>query len=191
MLLPIPVNRAALRGFWLFVSLAAGIVAASAAPLAGLEGWGRRSGVGILAAAAIAMPGLIDPLLVWWPYRIWNWSARRFSRIAIRYVTAVAFGTVMVSLAGLSKPARFERAPAGTSRWAARTTQTVESYRRQHHYPPVPGSTEEGPDDFTEWRRRSGHPGAWALRPFAAFIEALETEPLADNQPVRNIYTLY
>jgi hypothetical protein len=190
MLLPLPVNRPALRGFWLFVGLAVGLITLVVGYLSGTGDWGERALVALLISAAVTIPGLVDPYLVWWPYRIWNWLVRRFSRLAIRYVTAVAFWTIVVPLGWTSKPRTFELSPSDRSTWRQRGTQPASTYSSQHHAADVG----EGPSrlgSLASWRRAYGHGEARVLTPFLTMIAALDTEPTVEQAAPRNIYTLY
>lgn len=190
MLLPTPVNNAALRGFWLFVSIVTGLCTALVSALA-FDGptVGELLAMGLSLAAVMAAPGLMRPSIVWYPYRAWNWMARRFGRSAIQYVTAVGQFTVMLALSKASRPRVFERRPSHST-WRKKGTQESGTYLSQSHIAP-PDSFDGWREAFALWRRSSGHHLAGALVPFVMLIRALDTEEVRRQDSPDNIYTLY
>lgn len=119
-------SRGRLRAFWLAVWLLAGLAGGS---LAGLVGGARRGGaVGAAVFAAGAAPGLARPGLARWPYRGWNFGARRVAGLATVYTTWVAHTTAVTPLdpeaIDAARGAPLDRA----TRWSPRATQPAVSY---------------------------------------------------------------
>jgi hypothetical protein len=187
MLLPVPVNRASLRGFWLFISITFGALIALLWPGGG--SWISRALGAVLVVGGVAIPGITYPPLVWWPYRIWNWLARRLSRLAARYITAVSFWTVIAPLKLMTRPRSFDPRPPGST-WTERGTQGADSYPSQYHRP-VATDDDNTESEFTAWRRISQHEEAWALSPFLFAIRITATDTGTESTSAHNIYTLY
>lgn len=190
-LLPSSSSRATLRGFWLFVSVLAGLVVGVAAPLLGPVSASAGIAAGAATATVVAMPGLIFPSLVWLPYRAWNRLARTFGARTARYVTAVCFFTVMLALHRTVGARTFERSSDEPSMWRPRGTQPPEAYASQYHQPTGADSDPAWAAPLRGWMRQSGHRWAWALLPFLALIRLLDTDGHKRHTPSRHIYTLY
>lgn len=191
LLLQMPVNRGALRAFWLLLSFAMGLISLVVLALFGVADLGARIVTAVGVAALIATPGLVRPDLAWLPYRAWNWSARQFGMHAVRYVTAVCFFVVMPILRRTTGPRRFITASDEASMWLARGTQPSGMYASQYHDTGVDLSDGSWIRPLRAWVRASGHRAALALVPFLVLVKVLHPEQ-AKVQPVsRNIYTLY
>lgn len=190
MLLPIRSNLALLRSFWIVLSLGAGLIA-------GFVAWipfGVSIGASVIAAGIAALtvmlPGLLFPYEIVLPYRGWNWMVRKFSDLAIRYVTGVCFGTVGFVLSLGSPSQRFELSSKEPSMWRSRGTQTAEAHLSQYREPLQPtGSHWTGPT--RSWMRTTGPNLAWTLLPFLMLIRALHTGRDKKEGAPANVYTLY
>jgi hypothetical protein len=188
-LLPTPIGRTQLRVFWSQVSLVVGLLLGLL--LLGLDGVPRTTAwlAALSTALIVALPGLLRPYLVQWPYRGWNYGARRVAGYLERYVTFVCFVTVMVTWS-LGSPARtFERSPDRRSMWFPRGTQPASTYvsTDARSAPPEQSSWS---DDFRRWARSAGHPSAVVLLPFMRLLRTVADER-ADAPTSSNIYTLY
>lgn len=193
MLLPMPVNRTALRGFWLFVSVFTGVLAALVLLLLGVnESIPLLAGVAMIVAI-LAVPGLLQPNLVWKPYRFWNWLARQLGAAAVRYVTAVCFFGVVSPLSRVTSPQHFILAPPerGKSMWMPRSTQSAAMYASLYHHSKAGRPSSRWTQPVRDWTRTSGHHEARTLLPFLRLSQFLDPQ-VAKGQPARrNIYTLY
>lgn len=190
LLLPTPADRASLRAFGVFVVIAVGVLAT-----AGLLLVGRAPTLGgsAFVAAGVTVAGVavvLRPRAVWPAYRGWNWLVRHATRVALRYVTAVCFFTVVVALTWTTPPRRFATAPSDSSMWFARGTQPPEGYRSlAHDLTSVPSGSWTGP--LRAWTRSSGHPEARMLLPFLWLLRVLDSEQARTGPAARHIYTLY
>jgi hypothetical protein len=188
LILPTPVNRAALRGFWLSISVLAGLIIAATLALVGWRSGASRAWVGLVTGLVVALPGLVRPSIIWFPYRTWNWLVRRFSVFAIAVVTAACYRFVMIVLSRISDPRQFETSPSGST-WRSRTTQAPSSYSSTHDHSSADSMNWRR--DIAEWRRDSGYRWSWALVPFIALIRWLDVEPSEARNRPSDIYTLY
>lgn len=190
MLLPTAVDRAALRSFWLVMSLGVGMATALLLLLVGVADlWGRLT-VAAALTIVVAAPGLLLPYLVWPAYRVWNWAARHVAARAIRYVTAVCFFTVVRALSLTTPPARFETASDAPSMWKPRGTQAPSMYPSLYHdEDAVPQGSWTRP--LRAWRRSSHHPEAWGLLPFLWLIRVLDVRQRQQPGASGRNYTLY
>lgn len=187
LLLPTPVNKAALRAFWLAVSLAIAVPATWVIRALGAEAVGSLTTFG-LVFAGVVIPVIVRPSIAWTPYRAWNWIIRRFSLRAIRAVTSIAFLLVMRPLSATSEPHQFERHTTSTS-WRQRETQSAGTYRSTHYDPN--GEQENTWSGLSSWRRKSGHRAVVLLSPFVALIRLLDVDAAASTDTPSDIYTLY
>ena len=188
LLLPTPVNRAALRGFWLIISLAIALVVTLTTRALGLgDEVATVTTLGVVYAI-IAVPVLLRPSLAWTPYRAWNWIVRRFSGPAIRAVSSVAFHLVMRPLSATTAAHQFRRQSSSTT-WEPRVTQSVETYPSTHY--DENGAQEDMWGSLSSWRRISDHRPAVLLIPYVALIRLLDVEPAAKTDAPSDIYTLY
>lgn len=190
MLLPIPSNRPLLRSFWLILSLATGLLAGFLAWLVAHAGPVAAVTIAGAILLAVAVPGLLFPYSVAWPYRGWNWAVRKFANVATRYVTAVCFWTVGLAFARASESERFEASPSGPSAWKPRSTQPADAYVSE--YTERLGQEPGGRfGTVRAWMNAAGPPFAWAFLPFFVLIRWLDTGATERDTGSANIYTLY
>jgi hypothetical protein len=188
--LPTPPGRARLRAFWLVLSLAVGLalwaVLLRSGALTGTSGTLALMG----ATIAFASIGLVHPYAAAVPYRAWNWLVHRFSVVAIRYVTAVAFWTVGLVFATDKRPGRFEHRIQSDSGWRPRTSQSLSAYKSQHTTAVSEGDS-GAPDRQTSPVTHMRPPLIWAFGPFVSLIRTLHVDRDPSKERSAHIYTLY
>ncbi|MDR7468464.1 MAG: hypothetical protein QN176_14400 [Armatimonadota bacterium] len=186
MVVPFPHRRAWLRGFWLTMSLACGV-------LAGALAWGLSAGgrvaVALIAAIAVAVPGLLRPDLARQPLRAWNALARLVARAAAAWLTAVAFHVVIRAMRGTGSSLRPEPPVPQESLW----TPWPEGRTGDILADGIVAARSAGSGwvgAFASWVRASRNLWGLALLPVLLVLSALDT-PQEVETPPPGIYTLY
>jgi hypothetical protein len=188
--LPTPPGRARLRAFWLVLSLAVGLALWAVPLLSGAPTDASGTLALIGATIGFASIGLAHPYAAAVPYRAWNWMVHRFSIVAIRYVTAVAFWTVGLVFASDNRPGRFEYRIQSDTGWRTRTCQSLSAYKSQHTTAVSQGSL-GAPDQETSPVTTMRLPLIWAFAPFMTLIRALHVDRDPSKERSAHIYTLY
>lgn len=181
-------SRGRLRAFWLAVWLLF-------AALAGVLGWsvGGRRGRPLLATAVTAggISGLVWPSVARWPYRGWNYGARRLGGLACRYTTWVAHTTAFTPMdpPGLGNVPQADRA----SRWSSRETQGADAYSSASDDPAHRSDRQSPLRVVYRWVRDTERPrGRWLVA-CLALLRWVQPPASSEDQPSRptDTYTLY
>lgn len=186
MVVPFPHRRAWLRGFWLTMSLACGV-------LAGALAWGLSAGgrvaVALIAAIAVAVPGLLRPDLVRPPLRVWNALARLFARAATVWLTTVAFHVVVGAMRGTGSSLRLPPPTPGDSLWTP-WPEGRAGNALADGIVAARSSRSGWVGDFLSWVRASANLWGLALLPLLLVLSTFETTQDVETPPP-GIYTLY
>jgi hypothetical protein len=184
--LPSPRTRGSLIGFWVVVCSLTGLFLL----LVLGRFMGRPVGVGTLALfAGLSLPILVFPGLAAFPYRLWHFVARRFSRFAERMLLWISFYVVAMPVGVLGGRLVLDRPSAGESLWLRRSTQKAETYPLQDYVLPEGFMKRKPVLELTVWMFRSQHYWAVGLLPFIYLISMLQVEDRP--APTSNIYTLF
>lgn len=181
-------SRGRLRAFWLAVWLLFAVIASAL----GLSACGRRRGA-LLAASvtAGAIPGFVWPSIARWPYRGWNYGARRVGGLACRYTTWVAHTTAFTPM----DPAELGNVPQAdpASRWSPRETQHADAYPSASEDPAHQSDRQSPLRVVYRWVRDTDRPrGRWLVA-CLSLLRWMQSPASAQDQPTRptDTYTLY
>lgn len=187
MILPSSPNRLWLLSFWLAICLLAGMTTGIALWVLASPAW---SGLGLILTAALAMMGLLRPILVAWPYKVWNGLAGSYTRLARMWVAKTCFYIIFGAVGRTGAALSLTRPTSVTeSYWVPRDTLPSKTY--VHEYKKMTeGSTRSSwIRTFVSWAVGSRNLWACCLLPFLILLRALETEEKRSFPS--NIYTLY
>lgn len=192
MMMPKPPTRAALRAFWVLVSVVAGLVLGVGLTMLDLVSSAGAVTVGVLAVVGLAGFGIARPYAVSFPYRVWNWLAAQVAARLRTYVTGVCFFTVVLAAGRAGSAPRFLAASSGESMWTPRESQALAAYASQCHDPRAASTRGRWTVGMRRWARRSGNHWALAVVPFLVVLRLLDTdEHQGSAAPTSDIYTLY
>jgi hypothetical protein len=184
LIVPARPSRAALRAFWLTMSVWGGLGTALLVPLDVVS----RLAVGVLVAALIVLGAWLCPRDAKALYRLWARASRLHARITRLVLLRLCHGVVFVAVGRAGSTLKLAPPRPDESLWVPRSTLASAAYRSQ--FEATNGTSPVGPWMATAtWSMRSGNLWTLALVPFLALIAALETE---DRQRFpAGIYTLF
>ena len=188
--LPHRPDREDLLGFWIAISLVAGLLLGFLTLLAsGAPGW-MGPLMGVLTTGVLLLVGLRRERGIDRVYGRWNRWARAYSRRARRWITAVLYWTVVaVAARAGARGLALEGSP-----WLQRGTLAPSGYPGQGS-----GAGTEAPErgesqgqerqGLLRWLVRSQRSWAIGLLPFLGILRALDVK--AQRSVASDTYTLY
>lgn len=184
--LPFPRTRGALIGFWLVVCGMTGVCLSFV--LGQFASWAYAVGT-FGVCVGISLPVLFFPRMAVFPYRLWHFVARRFSRLAERMLLWISFYVVVVPVGVMRGGLILDRPTPGQSVWVPRSTQKVTTYPLQDCVMPQGFVNRSRAVELLVWMFQSRRDWALGLLPFIYLISVLQVEDRPT--PSANIYTLF
>ena len=182
--LPNP-TRPALMSFWLVFSAGGGIAVALALWLLGTADpaiWG------VVAAAILCVPGLMNPALAKRPYDAWNRLSGIARRAARLWLTGVAFLIITV-MGRFGARAAWSAPEDRASGWMPKRPLPKGSHRTTSDVSGTAGADRGWIRSLAGWAGRSGNLWAWSLIPALALLQVVEGK--STRSLGGNVYTLY
>ncbi len=185
-LLPTPRRRAQLMSFWLVISIFSGLVFGVLLSQLVAPRW---SGLGLIVALGLALPGYLRPEVASIPYGVWNRLARYYMRGARVLLKGICFYIIFASVAHIGSRLMLTRPSATKSLWVARGTRPASSYCFQYDGK-TNRSTQKGwIRTYVSWAVQSGNLWTACLLPFLILLRAVEVEERSVSPT--NVYTLF
>ena len=183
--LPHRPDREDLLGFWIAISLVAGLLLGFLTLLAsGATGW-MGPLMGVLTTGVLLLVGLRRERGIDRVYGRWNRWARAYSRRARRWITAVLYWTVVaVAARAGARGLALEGSP-----WLQRGTLPQWGYPGQGGGADIDAPERREPQGSVHWMIRSGRSWAIGLLPFLWILRALDVK--AQRSVASDTYTLY
>lgn len=185
--LPTTHRRAALRGFWIVISLVIGLIIAVAI-------WGFNGpqpvGAGVLTAALLTSTVFAKEDFVWLLYEGWNrFLVQPFAGISRRLVTSLCYFIIFAAVGRAGAHFRKGGSRQGGSIWMKHDLQVPNAL-------PAPATSDHRTSGQFQWIRyylswagTSGNGWAITLLPFLLILRAC-SRPEAE-QTIFDIYTLF
>jgi len=181
--LPNTLRRAELRSFCLAIS---GIVLATLALLASFSSAARYAALATICACLL---GLMFPPLVRLPYRIWNKSAKLFTRFAHYYVLGVVFHILVRVMSLAVTSAEFSQGRHSPSCWVPRASVSPASYRSLYQMSEDNSPRAPWPFTVLGWAWQTANIPAMCLLPFLLMLSTFQPEE--ESGKISDIYTLF
>ena len=185
LILPPARRYSILIGFWLALSLFAGITLGAILSL-----WISPTlmtlgliAVPVLASTRTAVAAAGDS-----PYVVWNKLAREFGRYSRAWLMAICFYVIVVAVGRSGASLRLARPDFGQSLWVRRQDPSG----ARNGFERVVAADESSKSwirNFLKWSARSSNLWACGVLPFLVLISALDAEQ--DNTVPKEIYTLF
>lgn len=183
--LPHRPDREDLLGFWIAVSLMAGLLLGTLTFLDdGAPGWVGPL-IGALTTGTLLLVGLRRERGIDRVYGRWNRWARAYSRRARGWITAVLYWTVI----GVAARAGARGLALEGSPWLQRGTLPQSGYLGQGDGADADTPARGEPRGLVRWMLRSERSWAIVLLPFLGLLRALDVK--AQRSVASDTYTLY
>jgi hypothetical protein len=185
LILPPARRYSILIGFWLALSLFAGVTLGAILSLLVSP---TMMSLGLVAVPVLALPGLLWPQVAILPYVVWNKLAVEFGRYSRTWLMAICFYVILVAVGRSGASLRLARPDSGQSLWVRRQDPSG----ARNGFERVVATDESSKSwirSFFKWSVRSGNYWACGVLPFLVLLSALDPEQ--DNTVPNEIYTLF
>lgn len=185
--LPSPARFAYLRSFWLVMSCSSGLLIEVVLSQMTSARW---FGFGLILAPIVALPGVLRPQTVSFPYRVWNKTARILAKYARLSLIGICFFFIFVVVGLTGGSLKLSCPRLGQSLWVPLDSLRPTTYASQHTLSNDCSARKGWISTIFSWSLHSGNLWACVLVPFLMLLSVLETED-SDNRSLTDIYTLF
>jgi hypothetical protein len=181
-----PLRPAALKSFWLVISIGLGLLSAFCI-IRPVSIWSFS--IGAIVAAVLTFAGTHWPRIVHKPYRLYNVIACQISRYGSLIVMGICFYIVLVAVGRKESTLTLARPLALQSLWVSRQPLARDAYKNQHPIVTNNPPSQSWITAFCSWAVRSGNVWACGLLPLLVLLSLFSDEQ--DNAVPADLYTLF